>query len=141
MQWILQKKIIQQDHTFYNRLLKEVYNKTSIEQFTFKGKDCVEVVPFKDIIFIEAMGSYSKIHYLKEGYEKNFVMSHSISEYEELLPSQLFYRIHKSYLVNRVHVTQILKGENPSTLLRDKKTLPVGRRRLQDFLSYINGRG
>lgn len=137
---ILHKKIFQQDHTFYDRILQEVYNKTSIEQFTFKGKDSVEVIPFKDIIFIEAMGSYSKIHYRKEHQEKNFVMSHSIAEYEELLPAHLFYRIHKSYLVNRVHVTQIYKGENPSTLLDDKKTLPVGRRRLQSFLSFINGR-
>jgi two-component system, LytTR family, response regulator len=138
---LLHKKIFGQDFAFYNNLLKEVYNKTSIEQFTFKGKDGMEVVPFKDIVFIEAMGSYSKIYCYKEQHEKNFVMSHSIAEYEEILPPRLFYRIHKSYLVNRVHVLQIFKGDAPSTLLSDKKNLPVGRRRLQAFLSFINGRG
>ncbi|HEY9177527.1 MAG TPA: LytTR family DNA-binding domain-containing protein, partial [Flavipsychrobacter sp.] len=136
---LLHKKITLKDSAFFSRILQQVYNKQSLDQFSFRDNGTVHVVPFKDIIYIEAMGSYTRVFYRIDNREKTFTMSHSLSEYEQLLPGELFYRIHKSYLVNRMHVLNVSKSGTPATLLSDSRMLPVGRRRLAGFLSFLNG--
>lgn len=136
---LLYKKIAHNDQLSTSRVLQQVYNKTTLNQFTFKDKQRVNVVLFEHILYIEAMGSYSKMFYTVDGKEQSYVLSHSLSEYEELLPPELFYRVHKSYLINRMHVVNVSKDGNPTALLSSNFSLPVGRRRLSSFLSFLSG--
>ena len=52
-----------------------------------------------DILYIESLGNYIKIHAL----EDTLVSKEKISNLEERLPEQ-FIRIHRSFVVNRLHV-------------------------------------
>ncbi len=136
---LIQKKIASGNPSFYSKILQQVYNKSSPDQFTFRDNKTVNIIPFKDIIYLEAKGAYSRIYYTHNNREQSFIMSHSLSEYEQLLPYELFYRVHKSYLINRMHVMNVTRSGNPATLLTDNRSLPVGRRRLSKFLSFLNG--
>lgn len=136
---IAHKKMALGNPSLYSKILEQVYNKSSHDQFTFRDNNTVTVIPFKDIVYLEARGSYSRVHYLVNNRIHNFIMSHSLSEYEQLLPDELFYRVHKSYLINRMHVMNVTRNGPPATLLTENKSLPVGRRRLSKFLSFLNG--
>ena len=50
-------------------------------------------------------------------------------EYERVLEDAGFVRIHKSYLVNLVHVKEYIRGEGGSVILTNGTELEVARRK------------
>lgn len=92
------------------------------------------VVELKDILYCEASGSYT-----------NFILSENnsicsakpIYEYDELLSGAGFIRIHKSYLVNLLHVKEYVRGEGGSVILSDNREVAVSRRKKDYFLSRM----
>lgn len=134
---MLYKYTLQSNPQLYSKLAKDISAKAQIHQLVLKEKDYSEIVNVKDILFVEAQGSYADVHFLKEGMEKNILMSYSVAEYEELLPVSLFYRIHRSYLVNCQYIKGIVKEETPFIILQDKYRLPIGRRRYAELLSFL----
>jgi len=58
-------------------------------------------VSFSDVLFIESLGDYIKIH-LSDG--KTLVTRDSISNIETVLPQKEFIRVHRSYIVGRMHI-------------------------------------
>ncbi|HEY2727616.1 MAG TPA: LytTR family DNA-binding domain-containing protein, partial [Parafilimonas sp.] len=63
--------------------------------------DGYDIVDINDIMYIEALDSYSK---LKLKGNQSYVASKSLKDFEELLTEKGFYRIHKSYLINIRHM-------------------------------------
>lgn len=90
-----------------------------------------QVVELKDILFCEASGSYTDFHF-KEG--RPIVSARPISEYEELLADNGFVRVHKSYLINLLHVKEYLRGEGGSVVLSNDQIIEVSRRKKELFL-------
>lgn len=62
-----------------------------------------EHISMKDISWIEATGSYCKIHTTKNKYMVSFPLGHV----QKSLPEHIFMRIHRSFLVNINHVKYI----------------------------------
>lgn len=52
-------------------------------------------VDFDEIIYIEGLSNYVKIHLIN----KHLVVYHKLIDLEQLLPNDLFVRIHKSYII------------------------------------------
>lgn len=77
-------------------------------------------VVFADIIWIEGLKDYVKIH-LKNG-DRPIVARLSLKALEEQLPATLFLRIHKSYIVSKAAISAIRKN---SVFLKTME-LPVG---------------
>jgi DNA-binding LytR/AlgR family response regulator len=66
----------------------------------------IKRVNMQDILFVEAMGDYVKIHT-----PDRFYMAHStLKSIEERLPSSLFIRIHRSYLVALHRIDIVREG-------------------------------
>lgn len=81
-----------------------------------------EKIAYKNILYIEAMGDYSKI----VTHKKKYVVLMSMKKLDALLPEDTFFRIHKSYIVHLKKVTQhtgqhVMVGENKFPLSRVKK--------------------
>ncbi|HIZ06196.1 MAG TPA: LytTR family transcriptional regulator [Candidatus Bacteroides avicola] len=57
----------------------------------------------KDIFWVEATGSYCKIH-TKNG---KYMISFPLGHIQKSLPEHIFLRIHRSFLVNINHIKQI----------------------------------
>lgn len=124
----------------YNGLSKNFADKKEIDYIRLRTNNSLEIVLFSDICFAEAMGNYSSIHYMENGKEKHIIMSHSISHYEELFPAALFFRIHKSFLVNITCINKV--SVDPATggylaLMSNGKELPVSRRRYEPLLVFM----
>ncbi len=88
-------------------------------------------VPVKDIQYIEAQENYVSV-----ATDQNmYLVFQRLSELETKLDPQLFFRIHRSYVVNINHVASVqtyLKGSSEVILNNDKK-LPLSRRRVHEL--------
>ena len=68
--------------------------------------DTIHFAMFKEIVHCQSDNNYTNI-YLVNG-EKIFV-SKTLKEFEQLLPSSMFYRVHQSHIVNFSFIKQIKK--------------------------------
>jgi len=66
-------------------------------------------ISFDDIEYIEGLKDYVKINLANK--PKAVLSRTSIKAIELQLPSELFYRVHKSYIINVDYVTQIRRGK------------------------------
>lgn len=65
-------------------------------------------INFDDIIWIEGLKDYMKIHLEKT--TRPIIARATIKSMEQQLPASLFIRIHKSYIVSKKHITAIRKN-------------------------------
>jgi two-component system, LytTR family, response regulator len=93
-----------------------------------------QVVELTDIIYCEAENTYTNIHF-KDG--KKVLASRPLMDYELLLADSLFYRIHKSYLVNMKHIKEYKKGEGGFVVTSNNKELEVSRRKKEGFIAKM----
>ncbi|HEY0750572.1 MAG TPA: LytTR family DNA-binding domain-containing protein, partial [Chitinophagaceae bacterium] len=63
--------------------------------------------------------------------------SKPIADYEELLSDSGFVRIHKSLLVNLLHVTEYIKGEGGIVVMSTGEKLEVSRRKKENFIAKM----
>lgn len=107
------------------------------ESLVLRSKNEIVVLDFKKIYYIEAIGSYSNFYYKKGNEIAQTLMSHPLLEYEELLPSSMFFRIHKSYLINSTQVKKVIKEDQLQVELNNNILLPLSRRRYNGFLEFL----
>lgn len=87
-----------------------------------------------DIIYCKADGSYTEIHLLNG---KIVTTSKLLKSIEELLPSQTFYRIHKSYVVNLNLIKRYNKTEGHQVLMENNALLDVSDRNKKEFIARL----
>jgi len=87
-----------------------------------------------EIIRCEANGAYTIIYTTKK---EKITASKSLKEYEESLPTNRFYRIHNSHLINIDKVTQYNKGRGGYVIMEDGMQIEVAIRRRNSFLSIF----
>ncbi len=76
-------------------------------------------VLLSEILFIEAMKDYVKIHTAA----KNMLASERLSYMEQKLPEAHFARVHKSFIVSLLHIA----GYTTEQVTIGNRTLPIGR--------------
>lgn len=93
-----------------------------------------ELLKTNAILYCEADSNYCKIVCL-DG--RNIILSKTLKYIEELLPSSIFQRIHKSYLVNLNYVNRFSKANELLVELANGETLPVSVRQKENFINAI----
>ena len=99
------------------------------------GREGLVLLKHEDILYLEANDSYTTLH-LKDG--KRSVSSKHIRVFETNLDPKIFFRIHKSYIINLAHLKGFSRTEGNMAILDTDAMIPVSRRRLPDFLGLIN---
>ncbi|MDR0195338.1 MAG: LytTR family DNA-binding domain-containing protein [Myroides sp.] len=94
-----------------------------------KHEDSYVKIEWSDIVYIEAMQNYIKLH-LKD---RCLIIHQTMVAIEELLPKDQFYRIHKSYLINITHIDSITGNR----VQIKKVELPISRMRKESLLNEI----
>jgi len=93
-----------------------------------------QVIELDEILYAESSGNYTNLYF----YNKPMICtSKPMHEYEKLLEDASFVRIHKSILVNLLHVKEYLRGEGGSVILANGKELEVSRRKKDVFLTKM----
>lgn len=124
--------------------LKEVIKyvqerETSARQIIIKEDGEKIVVDVNDVIYMEAQNQNVRIVTCNNEH----IIRYNISDFEEQLKNDGFFRIHRGYLISLAKVKKLSKGDVIMELGKDEVSLPVSRsnlKTLKDALySYVEG--
>lgn len=96
-----------------------------------KADNSFERVAYHDIFFIEANGNMVTI-FTKD---RDYSIRKSMKEIEDILPSHLFLRVQKSYIV---HLGQIQSFNTKDITLQQGGVIQIGRQYYNSFLAKLN---
>lgn len=93
----------------------------------------IRVVPVSNIVRIEASSNYSKLFFDNE---RPLIVAKVLHWFEDKLEDQLFYRIHRTHIVNRLFICTISTDNNVLTLANGEQ-LKISRRRKESILKLL----
>ncbi len=110
--------------------LKNESNQLDDNDFIFVRSDRRMLkITFKDILYIESLSDYIKIHLT----ETCVVTRETISAIEAKLPQKDFLRIHRSYIVSLAKIQSFTNEE----ITVNRKALPISRSYKKDVLNHL----
>jgi two-component system, LytTR family, response regulator len=95
------------------------------QRIVVKNNTEISIIPVDEIVYIEAYDDYVKIFTKDKYYLKKKTMNH----YETVLNETMFFRTHRSYIINLQQLTRIEPLEKNSyiALLKSGKKVPLSR--------------
>jgi two-component system, LytTR family, response regulator len=117
--------------TLLHNLLDE---KNLHSRIAIPSMEGLQFVEMGDIIYLEAKSNYTEI-FVKD--IPKITVAKTLKEFDDLLPSSAFVRIHHSYLINKHHVLKYIKGEGGQVVMRNGTILDVARRKKEEFMKAI----
>ena len=121
------------DKTFRYFTRKEIINTGDEEIFIKKGSSLVKL-KLKEIIFIEALENYVTLNTKDDKFTIHFTMK--AIEYQ--LPSGLFIRVHRSFIINKSMIQSIKENSLELNVGGSLKSIPVGKSFRDSLLNDIN---
>ncbi|MCX8081039.1 MAG: LytTR family DNA-binding domain-containing protein [Bacteroidia bacterium] len=94
------------------------------------------LLEFKDIIWIEANDNYSNF-YLTEN--RKIMASKTLKEFENILPKNQFFRVHRSALINMQHVKEYIHSEG-AVIMSNSEHISVSKNKINEFNDFIKSR-
>ncbi|WP_147819851.1 LytR/AlgR family response regulator transcription factor [Salidesulfovibrio onnuriiensis] len=108
-----------------------------IEKLAVNQDGRMFLIPYDQIIFVEAYEDYSYVHTSQQ----KFLTSYRLKNLEDRLKPHRFFRVHRKYLVNLDTVTEIASMPGSNFMLRTAgKTrieLPISRRRIAELKQIL----
>jgi two-component system LytT family response regulator len=101
---------------------------------TVSNIDKVSFLKSEEILYCKSSGRYTEF-YLQD--KRKLIASKSLGEYENELDKELFFRIHKSFIVNLNYITHINKKAGNYCELNNGSSLPISRRRMEGLLHFL----
>lgn len=106
------------------------------DRISIPSRDGYIIIRNTDIIHLEASDNYTMI-YLIDG--SRHLSSKNIKVYEENLNPEVFFRTHKSHIINvEHHLKEFSRSEGNMAVLTNGINVPIARRKMSNFLSRIN---
>jgi len=114
---------------FQSRIILEKKKEGTDSDMYIRQGDTFQRIIWEDILFVEGMQNYLKLHFKNE----TLIIHQTMISLEEMLPKDSFFRIHQSYLINTHKIDAISGGR----VFIDGKQLPVSRHRKEDLLKTV----
>jgi len=116
-------------------MLKLFDNSSQQTSIAVASVNKVDVIKLEDIVFLKSDGRYTSF-YLSD--KRIIISSKNLGEYEEIIASPNFYRIHKSYILNINYLKSINKNDGVYCELElvDNK-LPISKRKQENFYRFL----
>lgn len=131
----IQKK--SNEEALYDRmetLFRETFTKRQ-SKITIPTSEGLSVISIADIVRLEADRSYCSV--IQSDGER-LMVSKTLKEISQSLPTEDFFRIHASHLINVNYVKKYIKQDGGGVVMADGTLLPISRRRKQDFFERLS---
>ena len=115
-------------------LLLEHLNNKQPKRITIPTSDGLRFINIEDIVYLEASNNYTNI-YLST--DQKLLVSRTLKDFEDILPSDTFLRIHHSTVINKYYVEKYIRGDGGQVVMRHGKVLDVSKRKKSEFLQAI----
>lgn len=92
-------------------------------------------VKMEDIVYLEASSCYTNI-IMKDG--ARHLASKTLANFEDVLEGNpLFFRAHKSFLINLKFIKQYNRGDGGEIIMQDGSSIAISRNKKQEFLNLF----
>ncbi len=128
------KRNVLNDYSTKISNLLESTRSGQLNKITLTSQEGMVFLHLDQIVHLESDGSYTTFHLLNH---ERHVVSRPMKEFEELLPTTTFFKLHQSHLVNLSFVKKILREDGGYALMEDGCKVPIARRRKEEFLDAL----
>lgn len=96
------------------------------------------LIDYKDIIWLEASDNYTNLYLNND--KKRIVASKTLKEFEVILPNTVFFRVHRSSLINLDFVKEYSNADGGTIIMTDGTSIQLSKARSQEFSEFIKTR-
>jgi two-component system LytT family response regulator len=118
----------------FNSLKDSLTRRKQPEKINIPHSKGIKIVNINDIIRLTADNNYTDIYL--QGAQK-LVVSRTLKDFEEVLDPEIFFRIHKSHIINIEHLKEYINEYNGYVLMSDGAKIEISRRRSSDFMQFL----
>ncbi len=116
--------------------LERNFQQLALNKIALEVPKGIRFVSHEDILFFEADGVYTKV-FLQNG--KTELICKTLKHFTEQLSNKpLFYKPHRSYLINLKYMTEITKKDGLQVIMSNNKSIPIARDCKDEFMDIIN---
>lgn len=94
----------------------------------------LQFIKIDEIIYLEASVNYTKFHLYNN---IKYTVSKTLKEFEDILPADIFIRIHNSHIINKNYVDKYIRGDGGQVVLSNCVVLDISKRKKAEFLKAI----
>lgn len=118
-----------------SNLLSQLKKPSRLEKLVIPSLDGLTIIDIQDVISCEANSSYTIFKFVSG---ESIMSTKTLKEYEDMLTSERFFRIHKSTLINLKHIVKYHKGEGGYVVMKDNNSYEVSRRKKNELLDLLS---
>jgi two-component system LytT family response regulator len=124
------------DNVALQQLIEGAIHSKETDKITIPTKDGFIMVKSSEIIHMEASDNYTMIYLVGN---QRYLSCKNIKVYEESLSQKMFFRTHKSHIINIMyHLKEFTRSEGNIAIMSNDQHVPISRRKLSEFLNRIN---
>lgn len=115
-------------------LLRNIRQPSADHKIALPQREGYEFIDVSSIIYCQAEGAYTKI-FISD--KKTMLISRTLGDVEELLPPEIFQRIHHSTLVNLTCISQFLRTDGGYVVLKNGEKLSVSKAKKEMLMARL----
>lgn len=115
-------------------LMENVRSRKLPEKIALHTLEKVQIVAVEDIVRCESSGNYTIFYFSND---QKLLVTKTLKEFDKLLESHQFLRVHQSHLINLQHIDAFIKTEGGYILMKDGSQVPVSTRKRAMVLKKI----
>ena len=115
-------------------LMQNLSSKHQLQKIAVPTMEGLLFFNLSEIIYLQAESNYTNI-YFKD--HPKLIASRTLGDFEELLPTDIFYRPHNSYLINLNYIKRYIKGDGGQIEMQNGDYVDVSRRKKEEFIKLI----
>jgi len=124
----------QHGNVHIENLLRNIKQPSSQQKIALPYREGYEFVEVSHIIYCQAEGAYTKVFLDNKKY---ILVSKTLGDIEELLPPDLFQRIHHSTVVNLNYVTHFVRSDGGYVKLQTGEQLTVSKSKKDGLMERL----
>ena len=115
-------------------LLRNIKQPSGEQKIALPQREGYEFVEVSSILYCQAEGAYTKV--ILEN-KRSMLISRALGDVEELLPQEIFQRIHHSSLVNVSYISQFLRTDGGYVVLGNGEKLAVSKSKKDSLMQRL----
>ncbi|WP_407556163.1 LytR/AlgR family response regulator transcription factor [Winogradskyella sp. 4-2091] len=115
--------------------LKESLQNSNFKKIGLPNADGIKFVNFNDIIMLEADGMYTKVSAINDG---SILVSKPLKFFVETLNNiKIFYRPHRSHLINLSYIKAYVKKDGGYIVMENDQAVSISNDKKEEFLTIV----
>ena len=117
-----------------SNLLRNMRQPSAEQKIALPQREGYEFVDVSSILYCHAEGAYTKVFIAEK---KMMLISRTLGDVEELLPIEMFQRIHHSTLVNVTYISQFIRSDGGYVVLKNGEKLSVSKAKKEMLMARL----